>query len=528
MRIIDSPTLWAWLHDDGEIAVVDVRDGGPYSRNHILAASSIPLSLFEIQVPRLVPRKSARVVLVDDGDGLARRAADLIESADYSDVYLLDKGNPGWEASGYQLFSGSGIISKAFGELVEHGSHTPSITAERLREWQMTGKRFHLVDTRPYAEYQTVSLGGAVDCPGVELLYRVPSILREPNVPVVVNCAGRTRSIIGTQSLIDFGIENPVFALENGTMGWQLAGYDVLNGQQNVLPEPDPGQRAQAVSRAAHVAQRDGLSFIDLGQLEVFRADQSRTTFVFDVRQADSFAKGHLVGSVNAPGGQLIQATDSYIGIRNSRVVLVDQFLVQSVVTAHWLTRMGWEVYILDPSQGELPQSTSSYVEPLITLPSEVRSVDSEELRAELESGSCVAIDVGESYWYRHGRIPSSYYSMRSVLTNALSQFEKTQQIVFVCGNGSVSPYAAGDALAAGFPQCRYLNGGRAAWRQRGLPVEVVGDGDDDRLLSATDDMWYPPWARQEGVSEAIMQYLTWEVGLLEALKSETYVKFLK
>jgi hypothetical protein len=31
-----------------------------------------------------------------------------------------------------------------------------------------------------------------------------------------VNCAGRTRSIIGTQSLINAGVPNPVTALRNG------------------------------------------------------------------------------------------------------------------------------------------------------------------------------------------------------------------------------------------------------------------------------------------------------------------------
>ncbi|CPR01703.1 sulfurtransferase [Bordetella pertussis] len=43
----------------------------------------------------------------------------------------------------------------------------------------------------------------------------------------MVNCAGRTRSIIGAQSLINAGVPNPVFALRNGTMGWALAGHKV-------------------------------------------------------------------------------------------------------------------------------------------------------------------------------------------------------------------------------------------------------------------------------------------------------------
>ena len=54
---------------------------------------------------------------------------------------------------------------------------------------------------------------------------------RGPETLVVVNCAGRTRSIIGAQSLINAGIPNKVVALKNGTMGWHLAGLELERGQ---------------------------------------------------------------------------------------------------------------------------------------------------------------------------------------------------------------------------------------------------------------------------------------------------------
>ncbi|NBU15844.1 MAG: sulfurtransferase, partial [Actinobacteria bacterium] len=197
MRTVQADTLWEWLHDGGEIVVADVRDGGPFARAHILAAASIPLAQIEVLAPVMVPRRSTRTVLVDDTGVLSSRAAGILEAHGYTDLWVLVGGQGAWEASGRQVFSGSGIISKAFGEMVEHDLDTPRIEAAELREWLSSGREMVLVDARPMAEFRTVSLPGGVDCPGAELVYRVPGLLSSPDTPVVVNCAGRTRSIIG-------------------------------------------------------------------------------------------------------------------------------------------------------------------------------------------------------------------------------------------------------------------------------------------------------------------------------------------
>lgn len=523
---VDPGTLRAWLHDGGEIAVLDVRDGGPYSRSHILVASSAPLAQFETTVPTLVPRKSTRVVLADDGDGQAERAAGMMAFAGYSDVHVLVGGNPAWERAGFLLFSGSGIISKAFGELVEHTLGTPSLEAETLAEWQRNGSPFMLFDSRPVAEYRTVSLPGAVDCPGAELVYRVPRAVTDPTVPVVINCAGRTRSIIGAQSLRDAGMSNPVYALKNGTMGWQLAGLETVHGASNIVPEPDDAGLDAAKSLAARVRERDAIPVVDLDGLRSMHADDSRTTYVFDVRQADAFERGHIPGSSSAPGGQLVQATDTFAAVRNAHIVLVDEHMVQSVMTAHWLQRMGWEVAVLGGAAAHMTETGPVTAAPLFPAPPGARALHPDEVAGMIADQSCTVVDVGESYWYRQGRVPGSYYAMRSMLCGALSRFGTDEPLVFCCTNGTVAPHAAGDAIGWGFTNVAWLAGGRNAWRRAGCAVETIGDDDDERLLTPTDDMWYPPWARKEGVTEAMMQYLTWEVGLLESVSQETYVRF--
>lgn len=524
--VVDATTLRQWLHDGDEIAVLDVRDGGPYSRSHILVASSAPLAQLETAVPALVPRRSTRTVLVDDGDNEAARAAGLMERAGYGEVHVLGGGNPAWESAGFLLFSGSGIISKAFGEMVEHVLDTPAIDADTLAAWQRDGTRFHLFDSRPVAEYRTVSLPGATDCPGAELVYRVPHVVPDPNVPVVVNCAGRTRSIIGAQSLRDAGLPNPVYALRNGTMGWQLAGFDTVHGASNVVPPPGGSGLEAARELAAGVRARSAIRTIDADTLRGMLADTARTTYLFDVRQADEFERGHVPGSTNAAGGQLVQATDTFVAVRNARIVLIDEHMVQSVMTAHWLSRMGWDVSVLRDAAPLMTETGAAAAGALFGHDDRAPSITPEELSAMLAYKSCTVVDVGESYWYRQGRIPGSWYAMRSQLHDALGRFDRGRRIVFCCTSGSVAPYAAGDALALGFTDVAWLMGGRNGWRRAGHPVETIGDDDDEKLLTATDDMWYPPWARKEGVTEAMMQYLTWEVGLLETVSQETYVRF--
>lgn len=524
--VVDATTVRSWLNDGGEIAVVDVREGGPYARGHILVSTNIPRSKFETTVARLLPRRSVRLVLVDDDGSRLDEPARFLESCGYSAVHVLDRGNTGWTDAGFRLHSGSNIVSKVFGEIVEETCGTPHIEARTLESWMSQGRPFHLFDVRPLAEYRTVSIPGATNCPGMETAVRIPALLEDESIPIVVNCAGRTRSIIGAQTLRDAGVTNPVFALKNGTMGWQLEGLEPDHGRSNMVGEPfgdDLGDVRRAMSE---FAARNRVDFVDFATVQTWLADESRTTHLFDVRLGEAHAFARIPGSINAPGGQLIQTTDTFVAVRNARLVLVDEIGVQAVMTAHWLSRMGWDVHVLADAVDHFTESGEP-VETLLVEPDpRVAHVEIDELRELLAAHACVVIDVGESYWWRQGRIPGSHYAMRSELGPALERFDRTTTLVFCCSNGSVSPFAAGDALALGFDNVAVLAGGRAAWRRAGGDTEVVGDGDDDRLLTATDDMWYPPWARAEGAREAMAEYLSWEVGLVDRLRDEEYLHF--
>ena len=227
---------------------------------------------------------------------------------------MLDGGNAGWEAAGYELFSGVNVPSKAFGELVEHENGTPSISADELNALMQSGTDMVVLDSRPLDEFQRVSIPTGVNVPGAELVLRVHDMAPKPDTLVVVNCAGRTRSIIGAQSLINAGVPNKVVALRNGTMGWSLAGLAPDSGQSRRAPAVSHGALAWAKSAAESVASKLDIRSIDEAALAQLRADASRTTYLFDVRDPDEYAAGHVAGAISAPGGQLVQATDQYAG----------------------------------------------------------------------------------------------------------------------------------------------------------------------------------------------------------------------
>ena len=253
-----AATVKAMLADGKEIALLDVREAGQYADGHPFFAVPVAYSGFEADIERLVPRRDVRMVLVDDGDGVAARAAKRAEALGYSDVAVLEGGAPAWKAAGYTLFDGVNLPSKTFGELVEIERHTPRITADELVAMQKRGDDMVIVDGRTWAEYQRFNIPGGISCPNGELALRIDAIAPSPKTRIVVNCAGRTRSIIGAQTLIDLGVPNEVVALENGTQGWFLAGYEVERGANRKYPEAPATGAALAARReqaAAHAKE---------------------------------------------------------------------------------------------------------------------------------------------------------------------------------------------------------------------------------------------------------------------------------
>ena len=351
MKTVAPRQLKSMLHDGGEIALVDVREAGQFGESHLLFATPLPYSRLELDAGALVPRKSARIVLCDDGEtGVAMRAAKRLEATGYADIAVLDGGNKAWATAGYALFKGVNVPSKLFGELVEHAYGTPRVTAQELARMKAAGEDFVLFDGRPVNEHHKMTIPGSTCVPNAELPLRVPAMVRNPKTRIIVNCAGRTRSILGAQTLINFGVPNPVYALENGTQGWYLADFPLEYGSARRYPERiDAAALPGLQASAKKLMERFAINTATSRQVEAWLTEVDRTTYLCDVRTPEEFKAGSIPGAVHAPGGQLVQATDQWVGVRGARIVLIEGGEnVRAPVVASWLKQLGCDAWILD------------------------------------------------------------------------------------------------------------------------------------------------------------------------------------
>ena len=517
--------LKAMLGDGEELALVDVREQGVYFHDHLLFASCIPLSRLELIAGDLIPRRSTRIVLCDGEDeGMARNAAAKLTAFGYTDVSVLSGGVQAWRDAGFEMFSGVNVVSKAFGEYIEHRYDTPRITADELAAKQASGENMIILDSRPMNEFHNISIPGGIDCPGAELVYRAFDAAPDPDTLVVVNCAGRTRSIIGAQSLINAGLPNKVVALKDGTMGWQLAGHQPANGETAHAPAPEADGLKKAQSAAARVAQRFEVRQCNHDQLSQWQAQaDQRSLYVLDVRTPEEFAAGHLPGSRHAPGGQLVQATDEYVATRHGRIVLVDNDGVRATMTASWLRQMGWDdVYVLTNAlDGQLESGPRA---PGMLEFNAAPVIEAKALHKRLAEGAMTSVvDFASSLEYRNGHIPGSMWGVRSRIEEVLAAVPPGNALVLTSPDGLLAHYVAADLSQRQSPvETLVLDGGTRAWTEAGFALD---DG-APHLTTEPNDIWYKPYEQASAVREAMQGYLDWEVNLVAQIERDGDTRF--
>jgi rhodanese-related sulfurtransferase len=496
-----------------ELALLDVREEDPFAQAHPLFAANVPLSRLELEIFPRVPRRDTPITVYDDGEGLAELAAQRLLDLGYNDVALLEGGLAGWRGAGGELFRDVNVPSKSFGELVESQRHTPSLAAEEVQALLDARADVVLLDARRFDEYQTMNIPGSISVPGAELVLRVRELAPDPATRVIVNCAGRTRSIIGTQSLLNAGIPNPVAALRNGTIGWTLAGQALEKGQARRFGAVSDATRRTAAQSARAVADKAGVGRATAQNLAAWQAEKRRTTYLFDVRTPEEYLAGHLPGARPVPGGQLVQETDHYASVRGARVVLVDDDGVRANMSASWLAQMGWEVHVLDGLDATAFSERGEWPTPRPAAPA-ASEIDAPTLQAWLAEGDTQLLDLTSSANHVAGHIPGAWWALRAGLRQALEQLPPASRYVLTCGSSLLARYAVEEFAAATGKPVLLLAGGTAAWRAAGLPLETG----DDRLASPRIDRYRRPYEGTDNPREAMQGYLDWEFGLVEQL----------
>ena len=520
---VKASELKAWLSDGGEIALFDVREVGPYSEGHPFFSVPLAYSRLELDIEKLSPRKTVRMVLFDAGDDLADRAARRAEALGYSNVHVLQGGARAWKSAGYTLFEGVNVPSKAFGEVIEIERHTPRITATDLVAMQERGDDMVIVDGRTWAEYQNFNIPGGISCPNAELPLRIDRLAPNPKTRIVVNCAGRTRSIIGAQTLIDFGIMNEIVALENGTQGFWLQGLKIEKGANRQAPAATMDKAALDEKRAkakAHAA-RHGVRTLDAGAVLAMLDDKARTTFLLDVRTTEEFAGGAIAGFGHAPGGQLQQATDQWVGVRGGQIVLADPDAIRAPMVAAWLRQLGHRADVLPDDAATRNAFASAGIaarrKPVFEADKiRMRELAPVEADAAVKSGSADMIDLRSSGDFMRQNAKGSVWSIRPLVADAVGDTGKT--IVLIADDANVARIAALDLAEAGCGDVALLKGSIAAWATAGLPVGAGGDKPTDRERI---DFVFHTLGRNEGNLDAARAYIAWEVGLVDQLDAQ-------
>ncbi|MEN9772824.1 MAG: hypothetical protein RJA58_1467 [Pseudomonadota bacterium] len=529
-KAITFQELQRALHDGQELALLDVREDGEFGEGHLLFAIPLPYSILELRVTSLVPRRSTRIVLCDDGDsGVAQQSQSRLEAMGYTNCAVIEGGLRAAQSLGHPIFKGVNVPSKLFGELVEHVYGTPRITARQLAEMRQSGDDVVVIDGRPVHEHHKMTIPGSICCPNGELPYRITDLVKKPTTKVVINCAGRTRSILGAQTLINFEIENPVFALENGTQGWALADLDLEYGSRERYPDDAQAacQQPETLARRRAAAQKmmdhHQVSWVSGDVLNEWRKDTTRTTYLCDVRTPEEFARGSYPGAVNAPGGQLIQATDQWIGVRCARIVIADGGdHVRAPSVASWLRQLGHETYVLDMTTADRIASVSDKSWSAEQVP---EPISPDVLLELLQKRKALVVDLGSSMDFRRGHIPGSVWVSRRNLARWIASIVTArpdlERIVLLADDDAKAYLAAteldGEKQKQSLP-VQILKGGLQTWRLTGFPTEATPDQPSDADCI---DFLFFVHDRHSGNRDAMRQYLAWETGLMAQVTEE-------
>ena len=518
IRMISASETVVMLSDEDEVAFLDIREIVSFGTGHPLLATHLPLSRMELAISKRVPRRTTRIVLTDGGDATAALAAERLERLGYSNLAVLEGGAPAWVASGFKLFSEIEVPTKGFGAFARRFGQPTFITPSELNRALRSDEDWVVLDSRPPIEYRKSNIPGSIDAPGADVLRCFDDLVPAPTTRVVVNCMSATRGILGGLSLKAAGVPNEVYVLHHGTLGWLLDGFKLETNASRFPEIPSRAALETATSRAARIAADAGLQQIDSRALARWRADEHRTTYVFDVRSEAEYEAGHLMGARNAPYGTIVMSPDQFFATLKARIVLMDDDTVRATVTALWLAQMGWgEVAILVNGlrEGELETGAESEALTRLDCPS-VPMVSVRELAALQQQRLVRVIDVGSSEDYVEGHIPEAIWCSRVALDGFLRHEAHDGPTVLTSADGALAQWAASDLDASLAQSVSCVAGGNAAWREAGFTLT----SGVERFASPRDDHWLASSERPGDTRQNVLDYLAWEEALLDEIEA--------
>ncbi len=519
-QTISPQDLQHLLEGTTQFALIDVREAGEHNSSHIPDSSLIPRRQLEFLMATAVPIHEIPVVLYDDNGQRATLAAATLERMGYTQVSVLQGGINWWSSQGYTTEWGSNVISKDFGEKMAEVHHVPEIEATDLHARIERGDKLVILDTRTPEEYQRFCIPGGRSVPGGELALRITDITKDldDDTTVIINCAGRTRSIIGTRVLQRMGLTN-LYGLKNGTSGWVLSGYELETGADRLeLPEPSAQGLAAAEAYAERLATEDGVRYVDIPTLQAMldKREQEVAYFV-DVRTIEEYEQGHIPGFRWFPGGQVVQRSDDVVAVKHGSIVFACDRKARAALVASWYRQFGFaQVYAVQggtaawAAAGLALEQGSEVPTPfgLAQAREQVQLLSPQALQA---ASPPVSIFVDTSQEFAQGHVPGARWVPRGSLELQIGAVapSKDTALAVTCSGGASATLAGATLKELGYHNVSVLEGGMAAWQAAGLPIETGLSG---VMQAPTDVLRSGP---DRNSADAI-HYLRWETALGE------------
>jgi rhodanese-related sulfurtransferase len=236
------------------------------------------------------------------------------------------------------------------------------------------------------------------------------------------------------------------------------------------------------------------------------------------VRDPEEFARRRLAGSVNAPGGQLVQATDTWIGVRNARIALLDDDGVRARMSAAWLRQMGHrDVFVVE---GGLDAAAIPARPPVVELAARVPTMTAAELAP---AEGVLVIDLARSVDFRDGHIPGAVWAIRSRLLALKRSLGRASAVILTSPDGALAKLAVPEVRTLTEAPVHVLEGGTAAWVAEGYRLDRNRANPPDEACA---DVYLRPYDRNAGVQEAMRAYLAWEIDLVHEITRDGTVHF--
>jgi rhodanese-related sulfurtransferase len=519
MNTISCRETAALLASDALYALFDVRERGEFNACQIANATSLPRSQIEFRIGALVPNPRVPLVVYDDGGERASLAARSLAELGYGEVVVLDGGLPAWQNQGLPVVGGVNVPSKLFGERVHHERTVPEISPEELKSLQERGAALMIFDVRTPEEYGRFCIPGGINVPGGDLILWADALKHNSETTVVINCAGRTRSIIGTATLCRLGLTH-ARALKNGTMGWVLAGLQLEATPARAAPAASEESRTEAEALAQRIAEEEGISWISTRALVDSSPDHALgVTYLIDVRSEIEYERGHLAGALNVPGGQAVQRADDFVAVRNGRIIFISNQSARAVMAAYWYKQMGFrDVKVVRGGVRTWLEDGGSLVtgamrsEPsgLEDARKLARVLKPADVKSLVQNPSVDVLHVGSSTDFAAAHLPGSKWISRGWLELKLPGFlaDQGRPIVLACRDGQSSILASRALREMGYKEVFVLDGGVQSWERSGYPIQT---GLDSCLIEPNDVVLSPSI---KGDKEAMRRYLEWEMKL--------------